>query len=70
MELYHNQVRREQDSFSLRMFHRSWGLDADPAEQFCAEHIAGPTSLETFERELSSHCYDIVGISGIIPNFG
>jgi len=23
MELYHNQVTREQDSFSLRMFHRS-----------------------------------------------
>ena len=26
MELYHNQVTREQGSFSLRMFHRSWGL--------------------------------------------
>ena len=26
MELYHNQVTREQGPFSLRMFHRSWGL--------------------------------------------
>src|SRR5512136_491467 len=26
MELYHNQVTRVQDVFSLRMFHRSWGL--------------------------------------------
>jgi len=25
MELYHNQVTREQGPFSLRMFHRSWG---------------------------------------------
>lgn len=24
MELYHNQVTREQGPFSLRMFHRSW----------------------------------------------
>ena len=26
MELYHNQVTRTQGAFSLRMFHRSWGL--------------------------------------------
>jgi len=26
MELYHNQVTRVQGGFSLRMFHRSWGL--------------------------------------------
>ena len=26
MELYHNQVTRVQGPFSLRMFHRSWGL--------------------------------------------
>jgi hypothetical protein len=30
MELYHNQVTRAQGSFSLRMFHRSWG------KYFCA----------------------------------
>ena len=26
MELYHNQVTREQGVFSLRTFHRSWGI--------------------------------------------
>src|SRR5664279_2354827 len=26
MELYHNQVTRTQGAFSLRMFHRSWGI--------------------------------------------
>ena len=26
MELHHNQVTRVQGAFSLRMFHRSWGL--------------------------------------------
>src|SRR5215475_15524200 len=69
MELYHNQVTREQGSFSLRMFHRSWGL------MMIQRNISAPSTLldfptlETFERELRSHDYDIVGISGIIPNF-
>ena len=69
MELYHNQVTRAQGSFSLRMFHRSWGL------MMIQQNISAPSTLldfptlETFERELTSHHYDIVGISGIIPNF-
>ena len=70
MELYHNQVTREQGSFSLRMFHRSWGL------MMIQRNISAPSTLldfptlERFERELTSTAYDIVGISGIIPNFG
>ena len=70
MELYHNQVTREQGSFSLRMFHRSWGL------MMIQQNISAPSTLldfptlEAFERELTAHHYDIVGISGIIPNFG
>jgi radical SAM superfamily enzyme YgiQ (UPF0313 family) len=70
MELYHNQVTREQGSFSLRMFHRSWGL------MLIQRNISAPSTLldfptlERFERELTSTQYDIVGISGIIPNFG
>ncbi len=70
MELYHNQVTREQGSFSLRMFHRSWGL------MMIQKNISAPTTLldfptlERFEGELTSHEYDIVGISGIIPNLG
>ena len=70
MELYHNQVTREQGSFSLRMFHRSWGL------MMIQRNISAPCTLldfptlEDFQRELTSSEYDIVGISGIIPNFG
>jgi radical SAM superfamily enzyme YgiQ (UPF0313 family) len=70
MELYHNQVTREQGSFSLRMFHRSWGL------MMIQQNISAPSTLldfptlEKFEGELAAHHYDIVGISGIIPNFG
>src|ERR1041384_4592305 len=54
MELYHNQVTREQGSFSLRMFHRSWGL------MMIQRNISAPSTLldfptrERFERELAS----------------
>jgi hypothetical protein len=70
MELYHNQVTRAQGSFSLRMFHRSWGL------MMIQRNISAPSTLldfptlERFEHELTSTEYDVVGISGIIPNFG
>jgi radical SAM superfamily enzyme YgiQ (UPF0313 family) len=70
MELYHNQVTREQGPFSLRMFHRSFGL------MLLKENIEAPCtlldfpSLERFTDELRDNSYDIVGISGIIPNVG
>ena len=68
MELYHNQVTRAQGSFSLRMFHRSWGI------MLIQENISVPSTVldfptrDDFARELKSHHYDIVGISAIIPN--
>ncbi len=70
MELYHNQVTRAQGSFSLRMFHRSWGI------MMIQENISAPCSVldfptrEAFARELTTHKYDIVGISSIIVNVG
>ncbi len=70
MELYHNQVTRAQGSFSLRMFHRSWGL------MMIQRNISAPSALldfptlDRFQQELTSNAYDVVGISGIIPNFG
>jgi radical SAM superfamily enzyme YgiQ (UPF0313 family) len=70
MELYHNQVTREQGPFSLRMFHRSWGL------MFMQQNISAPCTLLDFPtrtrfiRELTRHDYDIVGISGIVVNVG
>ena len=42
MELYHNQVTRVQRSFSLRMFHRSWGI------KLIQENISAPTTLLDF----------------------
>src|SRR5215469_2843347 len=69
MELYHNQVTRAQGSFSLRMFHRSWGL------MMIQRNISAPSTLldfptlDRFQKELTSTAYDVVGISGIIPNF-
>jgi radical SAM superfamily enzyme YgiQ (UPF0313 family) len=68
MELYHNQVTRAQGSFSLRMFHRSWGI------MMIQENISAPCSVldfptrEAFAHELTRNHYDIVGISSIIVN--
>src|SRR5512135_1932758 len=70
MELYHNQVTREQGPFSLRMFHRSWGI------LMIQRNISAPTTVldfptrEAFETELRANDYDIVGISSIIVNIG
>ena len=69
MELYHNQVTRAQGGFSLRMFHRSWGI------MMIQQNISAPCTLldfptrEDFARELKANHYDIVGISSIIVNF-
>jgi radical SAM superfamily enzyme YgiQ (UPF0313 family) len=70
MELYHNQVTRAQGSYSVRRFHRSWGI------LMIQENISAPCSVmdfptrETFARELKANRYDIVGISSIIVNVG
>jgi radical SAM superfamily enzyme YgiQ (UPF0313 family) len=70
MELYHNQVTRAQGAFSLRMFHRSWGI------MMIQENISAPTTVldfptrEALERELTTQHYDVVGISSIISNVG
>src|SRR3954464_10906308 len=70
MELYHNQVTRAQGSFSLRMFHRSWGI------MMIQRNISAPCTvldfptLDKFERELRENDYDVVGISSIIANVG
>lgn len=68
MELFHNQVTREQGIFSYRFNHRSQGL------YFLAENIDMPTTvldfptLKRFKKELKKG-YDYIGISFIIPNF-
>jgi radical SAM superfamily enzyme YgiQ (UPF0313 family) len=70
MELYHNQVTRAQGSFSLRRFHRSWGI------MMIQKNISAPCTVldfptrEAFARELARNRYDVVGISSIIVNVG
>jgi radical SAM superfamily enzyme YgiQ (UPF0313 family) len=68
MELYQNQVTRVQGAFSLRMFHRSFGL------MLIQKNIEAPCTLldfptlQRFVQELTEKKYDIIGISAIIPN--
>ena len=68
MELYHNQVTRAQGSFSLRMFHRSWGIMLIQANISAPCTVLDFPTRESFARELSTNHYDIVGISSIIVN--
>jgi len=68
MELYHNQVTRAQGPFSLRMFHRTWGLMLIQANIHAPCTLLDFPTLERFVEELRSNRYDVVGISSIIPN--
>jgi len=70
MELYHNQVTRAQGAFSLRMFHRSWGIMMMQANISAPCAVLDLPTREAFVRELRAHDYDIVGISSIIVNVG
>jgi radical SAM superfamily enzyme YgiQ (UPF0313 family) len=70
IELYHNQVTREQGPFSLRMFHRTWSL------MLLQRNITAPSTVldfptrDRFVREITTHDYDVVGLTGIIVNVG
>jgi len=70
MELYHNQVTRTQGPFSLRMFHRSWGIMLIQANIQAPCTVLDFPTRRAFARELLSHHYDVVGISSIIVNVG
>jgi len=67
MELFHNQVTKEQGVFSYRFNHHSFGL------YLMAENVKVPTtvldfpSLREFRQEVRKG-YDFVGISFIVPN--
>lgn len=68
MELYHNQVTRVQEAFSLRTFNRSWGL------MLIQVNLQAPCTLldfpteERFVQELKTIQYDVIGISSIMTN--
>jgi len=68
MELYHNQVTRVQQGFSLRTFNRSWGL------MLMQVNLEAPCTLldfpteDRFVEELKANPYDVIGISSIMTN--
>jgi hypothetical protein len=68
MELYHNQVTRLQGPFSLRMFHRSWGLSMIQANIHAPCTVLDFPTQGRFIEEIRDRHYDIVGISSIISN--
>ncbi len=70
MELFHNQVTRVQRAFSLRMFHRSWGLMLIQANIKALSTLLDFPTLDRFIEEITTNRYDIVGISAIMPNVG
>jgi len=68
MELYHNQVTRVQGPFSLRMFHRSWGLMLIQANVESPCTLLDFPTLERFAEEIRRVAYDVVGIGSITTN--
>ena len=70
MELYQNQVTRVQGVFSLRMFHRSFGLLMIQANLDAPCQLLDFPDLDRFVYEIQHNHYDIVGISAIVPNVG
>src|SRR3989339_482563 len=70
MELYHNQVTRVQGGFSLRMFHRSFGLMMIQANIDAPCTLLDFPSQERFLTEIQEHDYDVIGIGAILPNVG
>jgi radical SAM superfamily enzyme YgiQ (UPF0313 family) len=69
MELYQNQVTRAEGPFSMRMFHRSWGIMLIHANINAPCTLLDFPTLDRFIEEIRSYQYDIVGISAIMPNF-
>jgi radical SAM superfamily enzyme YgiQ (UPF0313 family) len=70
MELYHNQVTRVQGGFSLRMFHRSFGLMMIQANVDAPCTLLDFPSEDRFVEEIRENEYDVIGIGAIIPNVG
>jgi radical SAM superfamily enzyme YgiQ (UPF0313 family) len=68
MELYHNQVTRTQGPFSLRMFHRSWGLMLIQANIAAPCTVLDFPTLDRFVEEIRTKQYDVVGITSIMSN--
>ncbi len=67
MELFHNQVTREQGLFSYRFNHESFGLHLLAANIKADTTVLDFPQWKDFEKEIKKS-YDYVGVSFIIPN--
>ncbi len=70
MELYQNQVTRTQGGFSLRLFVRSYGLKLIQTNIDAPCTLLDFPDLNRFIEKIQDNHYDIIGISGIVPNMG
>ena len=70
MELYQNQVTRVQGGFSIRMFHRSFGLMMIQNNLEAPCTLLDFPTLEGFTAQITENRYDVIGISAIVPNIG
>jgi len=68
MELFHNQVTREEGAWDVRMFVRHPGMYLMYANIEAPCTVLEYPTLERFEQELRNVHYDIIGISGIMVN--
>jgi radical SAM superfamily enzyme YgiQ (UPF0313 family) len=68
MELYQNQVTRVQGPFSLRTFHRSWGLMLIQVNLEAPCTLLDFPSQERFLEEITTRQYDVVGVTSIMTN--
>ena len=69
MELFHNQVTKEQGPASFRFHHRSFGLYFIAANLDADVTVLDFPSRQRFAREVERGGYDAVGISFITSNF-
>jgi hypothetical protein len=69
MELYQNQVTRVQGGFSLRMFHRSFGLMMIQNNLDAPCTLLDFPTLEGFTAEITENSYDIIGIRRHHPEY-
>jgi len=69
MELYHNQVTRLQGPFSLRMFHRSFGIMMIQANLDAPCTVLDFPTRDRLIEELQQNRYDVIGITSIMANF-
>jgi hypothetical protein len=59
---------RAQGSFSLRRFHRSWGIMRIRANISAPRAVLDFPARDDFARQLKTRHCDAVGISGLIVN--